>query len=181
MDKRTHVTLKDRVQERYQTDFGMNLRAVLDARSIVVATIQIIRDELADRLSAQSLEVLNNIEDKEINKITGKMVSAFGDSGVGLPNLLDMARREIGILVTKRSVPKYSVKYPTGQYTPVEYFDLFYRYNFLLFGIPANNISIIDPNLHSFLKKRDEFYLITDSLKRGTADLRQKVPVHQAS
>jgi hypothetical protein len=154
-------TLDDRLQEQVGGDFSPH------ARKIVEDVKEVICVELSDKLPAKRLQELRRLDKVEVDKVVEKINSAFNEKEMGRKSLISMAKREIAAVLIRKSVKRYSVKPPTGMFSPVEYFERFYRNIFVLFGIPANSVSVIDPNLHLCLKRRGEFKVISNILKQG--------------
>jgi hypothetical protein len=149
--------LTKRVRRRVRHDLkGAVHQMVLEARDAI-------RVELSGKLPQKILKNLQSFSDDEIEVVVDRILR----SNPRTQNLIGLVIKEIGTVLIKKSVDRYSVKPPIGLLHPREYFDRSYKSAFILFGIPASSVTEIDPNLHRCLKMSGNLPSITESLRRG--------------
>jgi hypothetical protein len=141
----------------------------LDFRESAWEIVSQMRELLAQALTDRQRRELSRLPRREIDKTVSALDQAFRTKRMGLRELADMARRELAILAIRKTTPRYSVDLLAGGIEPIEYFNRFYRQDFLRFQIPAARVGAVDPNLHMQLVKRGEFPLVKQSLASGPA------------
>lgn len=124
------------------------------------------RDHLLRHMpEAQAIE-LRRLSRTDLGRIAGILTENFATRCVGLHDLARRAHRELCVIAIKRSVPSFRAELASGL-APEEYFQRFYRGLFQSCDIPSHEISIVDPNLHAFLKRSRALPKVTRSLQQG--------------
>lgn len=155
--KPSKESLDQRVREGVEVDF-------LGTAEKIVKKVQNI---LLMSLGGKLYDSVESLSKTDIQKIANALNVAFIEKKMGLRELASLARREITMLVIKKSTPKYRKGMAYGGIEPLEYFDRFYKENFIRGEVPANGISVVDPNLHTVLTRRGEFPEITRRLENS--------------
>ena len=126
--------------------------------------VQYVQEALVSELSGKHRQAIENLTQDEVEKTVSAVTRAFEERKMGLRGLTNMAQKELAIFAVRKSTRKFTVDLMEGGIGPAEYFDRFYKESFQRFGIPANRIAVVDPNLHTQLKRHGQFANITKSL-----------------
>jgi hypothetical protein len=151
----------EKFHESAEVDFSVA------ARAIVLQMKQC----LSKKAEPKQRDVLDRMRPDEVEAIALSVAAAFMTKKMGLLELSQFAKRELAMVAIRGSVPKFRVgllSSPKG-IGPAEYFIRYYCDLFRTFGLPANAINTIDPNLHFHLKRCNEFPRVTESLAREMA------------
>jgi hypothetical protein len=149
---RSHAIARN-IEESIEVDFDPV------AREIVLRT----RSHLFAKAERKQQDILKRLKVEEIDIVSRNVAHAFARKKMGLLQLALLAKRELGMLVVRHTVPRFRASLlssPKGV-GPVEYFARYYAELFDRFGLPANAINVLDPNLHFHLKRRGEFNQIS--------------------
>lgn len=155
------MTLTSSLDNEIRAAVNVDFRSA--AREIVAQVCGV----LAGALDERQRVVLERLGQKETANVVECLTRSFLERKMGLRELASLARRELAVLVIKRTVPRFRAEMLVGM-TPGEYFDKFYKALFQRCELPANSINVIDPNLHLHLKRTGEFRQITRSLDAPT-------------
>lgn len=155
------------VEKAMDVALGLNLPA--DFKAAALDIVRQARNGLCSVLNGEPRKELENLRQAELDKVAEMVVRSFAERKMGLRELGVAAWKELAIVAIKKGVRKYSVDLMSqGGIGPTEYFDRFYKEYFVTCRLPANGISIIDPNLHTQLNKRHEFPIVSRLLVRET-------------